>query len=106
MTLATSIGLMAAGADGVPLLLRLGRSGRLVDIVTIGAVLLAVAVDTAQSEEIDMLLMVKCHGGAGLVRCVVNFFARHSDYGVGFAHDVGRIVVGVLNHFAIHRIMT
>lgn len=87
------------------LLLRFGRSSRLIDIVAIGAIFLAMAVDAAKAEKVNVLLMVKCYSGAGLVGRVVNFPVRYVDYGMGLAHDIGRIVIGVLYLFAIYRIM-
>jgi hypothetical protein len=91
-----SVGLVASRTNGVDFLLRLGGANRLVDIMTVIAVLLPVAVDTPQAKQLYMFLMVKCHGRRRLVRCVINFLGRHINDWVRLAHNIGGIMIGAI----------
>ena len=82
VTLGAGISLVATIADRMNLLLSLVAGGRALDIVTIAAILLSVAVDTPKSEEVDMFLVLKGYDRTVFVRCVIDFLRRSGDHGM------------------------
>lgn len=76
----TGISLVATIADRMNLLLSLVGGGRALDIVTIAAILLSVAVDTPKSEKVGMLFVLKSNNRTVLVGCIIHFFRRSGNH--------------------------
>ena len=80
VTLGAGVGLVAIIADRMNLLLSFIAGGRSLDIVTIAAILLSVAIDTPKSEKVDMLFVLKSNNRTIFVRRIVHLFCRSRDY--------------------------
>jgi len=93
MALAAPVLTMAVITDSVNLLICLGYPGPLFQIVTITAVLILVAVHTAKSDQIDMLLVMQCHYRTLFIRCRPDLGIWNRDNRVRPANDVGFVTV-------------
>jgi hypothetical protein len=89
----------------VYLLLCFDKLGRLIEIMTGVAVFLLVAIDAAQAEKIDMLLMVEGYYRAGFVWRVINSLIWYRNDGMRYSHYIGGIFIGGLHKFAVDWIM-
>ena len=89
MTLVTVIINMAVITHGVDLFLRLGGFFGLLDVMAVTAVFLPVTVDTAEPEQVDMLLVLERDNRLLFVRRVVDFCHRLGDNRVGDTDNVG-----------------
>lgn len=59
--------------------------------MTVRAVRLLVAIDTAQAKEFDVLFMEESHHRSFGVRCPIDARVRHGYHRVGDTHHVGRV---------------
>ena len=61
------------------------------EVVAVRTVFLLVAVNTPQTEQLDMLLMEKSHHLAIRIRSPIDFCCGNSYHRMGDAHQVGRV---------------
>lgn len=91
MALTTWIRLMAIVADSVNLLIGLIDSIFLLQVMTITAILLLVAVHAFQSEQVDMLLVMQGNDRSGLVGRCPDSHIRGRDHGMRNTDNIGGI---------------
>jgi len=105
MALITFVGGMTIRANGVDFFLRFCGPEGFFDIVAVAAVFLAMAIYTSQPEKVDMLLVIESYCGAGLVRSIVYFLIGNMNQWMRFAHNIGGVVIQVLERTAVYRVM-
>ncbi len=91
MAFGTGVFLMTVVTDCVNFLVRLGRSGLGLKVMAITAVFLFVTIHTAQSEKVDMLLVMKRYHRPLLIRSRVNLLVRDRYHRVRYTNNIGRV---------------